>query len=331
MSGIFDLGKLLTAAFSMDGADHIDKAFVRSIYDGTYYSEQTAGFEDVLYAASCLDLLDVDGSQIQLSDTGHGFVRLMSVRGNKIILDGNAAQKQFILGCLDTERVIDVCGAIFGKFQVDYAELPPVWCSRANVFDHREMYMLEIFEDAGIVHRERGLVIVDTCHTDIFSMMRNGVSVNFDAIHARKKQVGDVGEKLTMEYEMKRLAGHGDLADRVEQVSAIDPYAGYDVASFDGPQSGLCHDKFIEVKTTSSIQPRFFWSRNEICKARKYGDRYWIYLWTDIDCSKALRMIQNPYVELFETGKPKPEPTVYLVEKHVLDHTNIVMVEGDTT
>ena len=33
MSGIFDLGKLLTAAFRMDGAGHVDRAFIRSIYD----------------------------------------------------------------------------------------------------------------------------------------------------------------------------------------------------------------------------------------------------------------------------------------------------------
>ena len=304
MSGIFDLGKLLTATFNIGDADHIDTEFVRSIYDRKYYSQQTASFEDVLYAASCLDLLDVNGTRIQLSNTGREFVRLMSVRDGKIMLDRNAAQKQFIRGCLDTERVIDVCSAIFGKFRVNYAELPPAWYSRANVFDHREMYMLEILEDAGIVRREWGLVTVDTGHTDIFSMMRNGVSVNFDAILDRKKQVGDIGEELTMEHEIKRLAGHGDLADRVGQVSVINPYAGYDIESFDGPQSNTCHDRFIEVKATSDIRPKFFWSRNEIRKAREYGDRYWIYLWTDIDRSKKLHKIQNPYVELFETGEP---------------------------
>ena len=328
MSGIFDLGKLLTAAFRMDGAGHVDRAFIRSIYDGTYYSEQTAGFEDVLYAASCLDLLDVDGPRIRLSDTGHGFISLMSVHDNEIILNGNAAQKQFILGCLGTERATNVCGAIFGKFRVNYAELPPVWYSRANVFDHREMYMLEVLEDAGIARRERGLIIVDTGHTDIFSMMRNGMPANLDAILARKRQVGNIGETLAMEYEMKRLAGYGDLVHRVEQVSAIDPYAGYDIASFDGCQSSPYHDRLIEVKATSGTQPRFFWSRNEICKARKYGDRYWIYLWTDIDSSKTLRMIQNPYRELFETGEPRPEPDGYLVEKRVLDHKNIMVAGG---
>ena len=126
MSGIFDLGKLLTATLDISGTNHIDTEFVRSIYDRKYYSQQTASFEDVLYAASCLDLLDVNGTRIQLSDTGREFVRLMSVRDSKIMLDRNAAQEQFIRGCLDTERVIDVCSAIFGKFRVDYAELPPV-------------------------------------------------------------------------------------------------------------------------------------------------------------------------------------------------------------
>ena len=328
MSGIFDLGKLLAAVSRMDGAGLVDKAFVKSIYNGTYYSEQTAGFDDVLYAASYLDLLDVNDTQIRLSETGREFVRLMSVRDNDIILDGNDAQKQFLLDCLDAKHIGDICGAIFRKFRVNYADEPPVWNSRARVFDRNEMYILEILEDAGVVHRNRGLITIDIHHADLFSMMRNSVSVNLDADLERKREVGDIGETLAMEYEMKRLAGHEDLTHRVEQVSRTDPYAGYDIASFDGHLSSRCHDRFIEVKATSGTQPKFFWSRNEIDKARKYSDKYWIYLWTDIEGSKTLRMIQNPYVELFETGEPSPEPASYLVEKRVLDQKNIVIADG---
>ena len=323
MSGIFELSKLLAATSSMDGACPVDRAFVKSIYDSTYYSEQTTGFDDVLYAASCLDLLYVNGTQIRLSETGHGFVKLMSVHDNDIILNGNDAQKRFLLRCLGAKRIGDVCSAIFRKFRVNHADEPPVWNSRACVFDHSEMYILEILEDVGIVHSKRGLIIVNIHHTDLFSKMRNSMSVDLDAVLERKRQVGDVGETLAMEYEIKRLAGHGDLAYRVEQVSRTDPYAGYDIASFDGHMSSRCHDRFIEVKATSGTQPRFFWSSNEVDKARKYGNAYWIYLWTGIDSSKTLHMIQNPYVELFETGEPRPEPASYLVDKQVLDQKNI--------
>ena len=40
--------------------------------------------------------------------------------------------------------------------------------------------------------------------------------------------------------------------------------------------------------------------------------------------SAVLRMIQNPYTELFETGEPQPEPNGYVVDKSVLSHANVV-------
>ena len=39
------------------------------------------------------------------------------------------------------------------------------------------------------------------------------------------------------------------------------------------------YDKLIEVKTTRSSSPRFFWSSNEIKVAQREGEKYWIYLW----------------------------------------------------
>ena len=328
MSGIFDLGKLLAVTYGIDDAQLVSRAFIKSIYDGVYYSEQTACFDSVLYAASCLDLLYVQNAQIRLSKTGREFVQLMSVRGNDILLDGNNEQRQFLFDCLGARRIADACGAIFKKFLVNHADEPPVWNSRAHVFDHNELYILEILEDVGVVYSQRGLITVDDSHTDIFSRMKNSISVDLDVGHERKKQVGDIGEVLTMEYEIKRLSKCEDLPHRVEQVSKTDPYAGYDIASFHGCQSGRYHDMFIEVKATSGVQPRFFWSSNEVDVARKHGDTYWIYLWTDIDGSKTLHRIQNPYARLFETGEPRPEPASYLVDKQILGQKNIIHCDG---
>ena len=60
--------------------------------------------------------------------------------------------------------------------------------------------------------------------------------------------------------------------------------------------SDIEYDKFIEVKTTRSSSPRFFWSSNEIKIAKKEGEKYWIYLWINWNSSKKkLEKIQNPY------------------------------------
>lgn len=331
MSGIFELCKLLAAA-SAAGGGAADRAFVESAYKRTHHSEQAAGFDDVLYAASCMDLLSVGGGRVSATRSGREFVGMMSVKGGKILVDGNPEQRRFLLGRLWSRCMRDACGAIFKKFSVNYAGDPPEWNARAGRFDGREEYLLKILEDAGVVRGSRGIVAVDNSHLQLFSMIRNGVGgaqASSDRTTEGRRRVGELGEKLSLEYEIRRLkeGGSGELADMVKRVSATDPYAGYDIASFDGAGAGR-HDRFIEAKATSGAVPKFFWSLNEARRARELGDAYWVYLWTDVDRgSRSLQMIQNPYRELFETGEPTPDPSGYFVGNLVLDHASVV--EGD--
>lgn len=332
MSGMFELCKVLAAA-SGTGDGPADMAFVESAYERTHHAEQAAGFDDVLYAASCMDLLGVDGGQVSVTRSGREFVGMMPVKGGKMLVDGNFEQKRFLLGCLWSRCMRDACGAIFKKFSINYAGDPPEWNAHAGRFDGRQTYLLKILEDVGVVRGSRGIVAIDNSHLQLFSMIRNGVGgaqASADRTPEGRRRVGDLGEKLSLEYEIRRLeaGGSGELADMVKQVSATDPYAGYDIASFDGAGAGR-HDRFIEVKATSGAVPKFFWSHNEARRARELGDAYWVYLWTDVDrVTRSLRMIQNPYRELFETGEPMPDPSSYFVGNLVLDHASVVEVDG---
>ena len=60
------------------------------------------------------------------------------------------------------------------KFRVNYWVEPPVWNSNANVFDRFESCMLGIFEDLGIVERDRNIVIVGIDNVGIFSVIKTG-------------------------------------------------------------------------------------------------------------------------------------------------------------
>lgn len=329
MSGMFELCKVLAAA-SGTGDGPADRAFVESAYGRTHHSEQAAGFDDVLYVASCMDLLDINGSRVSATRSGREIIGMMPVKGGKILVDGNPEQKRFLLGRLWSKCMRDACGAIFKKFSINYAGDPPEWNARAGRFDGRETYLLKILEDVGVVHGAGGIVAIDNSHLQLFSMIRNGVGdaqASSDHTPEGRRRVGDLGEKLSLEYEIRRLeaVGLGGLADMVKQVSATDPYAGYDIASFDGAGAGQ-HDRFIEVKATSGTVPKFFWSCNEARRARELGDAYWVYLWTDVDrSSRSLQMIRNPYRELFETGEPTPAPSSYFVGNLVLDHASVVV------
>ena len=330
MSTIFELGKILQSAY-YNGSPYTDREFVKIRYEQAYYSEQTTSFDDVLYAAECLELLSTnDDGRISLSKSGREFIAAMTVKDGSVLLNGNDRQKRLLFRCIGTRCMIKVCSAMFQKFSINYSSDPPTWNSYTRVFDKRTAFIMEILEEVGMIHRSNNLVVIDSRHMGLFSAVKNkvlGTHVDWMHLSEYKKRVGDLGESMAMEYEYSRLAGDGwkDLADMVEQSSLIDPYAGYDIKSFDGSGSVKGeHDRFIEVKATVGTRLEFFWSKNEADKALQHGDRYWIYLWTDIEGkARKLHMIQNPYRELFITGDPLPEPADYRVGEDVLSHARL--------
>ena len=323
---VFELNKIISSMSGMNNGK-VGTTVIESVYNGIHYSEQISDFGDVLNSALCFGLLDMDGSNVSATDIGTTFAEMMRIRDGSRVLDGTDEQRKFLVGCLDGARIHEMCGDMLKKFHVNYSIDPPRWNSNANMFDRFELCMLGIFEEIGIVERDRNIVIVGIDNMGIFSVIKNGLPDGIDDLSRRRKDVGDAGETMAIDYEIKRLKDikRDDLSDMVKQVSLVDPSVGYDITSFDGHGSdGSLHDRFIEVKSTTGTTPKFFWSRNEIKVARKRGDRYWIYLWTGVEGSAVLRMIQNPYRELFETGEPKPDPYEYIVGKSVLEHANVV-------
>ena len=320
---IFELNKIMG---SMTGTGKARRAVAEALYNSTHYSEQMSDFGDVLESARCFGLLDMDGDNMSITGRGAAFVGMARVLDGKKMLNGTEGQREFLRRCLDGSLMRKKCGSTFKKFHVNYSADPPVWNSDARKFDQFELCLLTTFREIGIISRDRNILTVGTGSTRMFSSLRNGLPAYADGLSERQQEVGNAGEILAMDHEMKRLAGMGrdDLSDMVKQVSLVDPYVGYDIASFDGDGSkGSHHDRLIEVKSTTGTRPRFFWSRNEVRVAKKHGDAYWIYLWTDVEGSATLHMIQNPYAELFNTGDPKPEPSAYVVDKGVLDHSRM--------
>jgi Domain of unknown function (DUF3883) len=114
----------------------------------------------------------------------------------------------------------------------------------------------------------------------------------FDVILRAMTRNGALGEFIAMEYERKRLvrAGRDNLARMVRWMSKEDVAAGFDIESFeiDGSQ------RFIEVKATASAARRFVITRNEWLVAQAKGERYWIYLVTNVNSSPQVVPLQNP-------------------------------------
>jgi hypothetical protein len=119
----------------------------------------------------------------------------------------------------------------------------------------------------------------------------------------KQKEIGEKAEIATMEYEKKRLRGLGTKEEIINQICRIsipDASAGYDIASFE--KGGTEHDRFIEVKGTTSNTANFYWSENELDVSKKNGDKYFVYLWINVGKpnQELFSMIKNPFHEIIE-------------------------------
>jgi len=132
-------------------------------------------------------------------------------------------------------------------------------------------------------------------------------------IQEAESEQGAAGEVFVLNYEKKRL---GDLvaAGGVKRISDVDVCAGYDIVSRRSASS-QCADRFIEVKTYRG-SPHFYWTANEISKARLFGDQYVLAL---VDYDKIGQngyeptFISNPAIEVLENKGWIYTPTTYSV------------------
>lgn len=165
---------------------------------------------------------------------------------------------------------------------------------------------------------QAGDLVISSEYEDIFVEYQKKHKIGL-SLEKLKKQLenqelqGERAEQFVISYEMKRLEGHPGLP-KIKQISVIDITAGYDILSYNGVESEKL-DRFIEVKSYLG-NPHFYWSQNEIEKAKLYEEKYFIYL---IDASKVddpeyePRIIQNPAADILESGEWILSPTSYMV------------------
>lgn len=110
---------------------------------------------------------------------------------------------------------------------------------------------------------------------------RTILKTDFTVRQKNLKKIGDLGEKLAIEVERRRLIleGRKDLALQIEHVSVTQGDGlGYDILSYERSDSGDYLEKYIEVKaTTGGKNKPFDISINEIRVSDEKGAQYSIY------------------------------------------------------
>lgn len=94
---------------------------------------------------------------------------------------------------------------------------------------------------------------------------------------ARRLEQGREAERLTIEYETKRLSELG-IANRPRWIALDDNTAGYDVQSYDkGPVEPIA--RLIEVKSCAGRAREIFLTRNEWETAVEMAPHYRFHIW----------------------------------------------------
>lgn len=124
-------------------------------------------------------------------------------------------------------------------------------------------------------------------NSKIFSRIRNPEIIKkIDYIEKAKTdaEIGELGEKLALEYEYDRLVNEGrkDLAKQIKRISIKSDAFGYDIESFDIIE-GRYQKVYVEVKTTANkTDVDFQVSRNEIETSNDKNKFYCIFRIYDV-------------------------------------------------
>lgn len=119
-----------------------------------------------------------------------------------------------------------------------------------------------------------------------------------------KKAIGDIGEKLTYQKELKRVKSDGFDSPKscVKWASRISDRYGFDIQSIRGSQFMTSHNKAekiqIEVKSTDANNVksfRFFISKPEWNKALENINSYYFFCWSGINIENDTAQ-NGPYI-----------------------------------
>jgi hypothetical protein len=312
-----ELNKIILLLLTYGGDDGLPMESLISILRNHNFGGQTATATQTVKLARELRLVESTSDHVVATTAGRRF-RALNLSSTYELAPGQA---EFIFDSfIESHSTRDLMRVVLKEFRRDssrgtFVGQLPLRGGRVAAEVATFLRQLEVLDIKGSV------VLVRPEFASRISRLLHPRTVSAEELELRlalRKAQGDKAEQWVVACEQKRLrnAGHIVEADIVEHVSIVDVCAGYDIMSFDGHSSWLSHDRFIEVKSTSGITPRFIWTDNERTTAAELGTKYWIYLLAGFDrfgSVEDLIIIRNPVSELEEGGRLQAEPISYAV------------------
>lgn len=125
-------------------------------------------------------------------------------------------------------------------------------------------------------------------------------------LQENRERIGVIAEIAVLNFEKKRLNRYPELVKRIEHVASKNVLAGYDIKSWsiNLEDKETVQARYIEVKALSH-EENFYWSRNEINKAKDLGSSYFLYMLPVIKNEQFdiqnMKIISNPYDTIFKS------------------------------
>lgn len=126
-----------------------------------------------------------------------------------------------------------------------------------------------------------------------------------------QEEIGKAGEEIAIKHEIARLNKKGviDAEKYIEHISLKNAAAGFDIKTIYAKER-----RYIEVKSSTKLQGKFYISPNEIKTLRRHGENAYLYFVhvsdTKNKIGRVMKEIRNPFGE---TSSPIPlSPALYL-------------------
>jgi hypothetical protein len=299
-----DLKKITSKQFLVLSEVLIESSLTQKEFIETKYSKSAINFDETLNFLQELGLLKIIENNIIINNRYKELLKTLadSKKPEPLI-------KQFLIqNILQTKTSFsEHLNQFLSEFQLvnEQYEFTPTSAQRLRYSDVRNLLM---DSNMVLIDSTETKYIISDHHFLIYSTWKEESKISpeeFLKSQEKKHELGKKAELFIIEYEKKRLSQYPHLIECIEHTATIDVKAGYDIKSFDD----LYDDKneplprFIEVKAVSPWDFKFYWTKNEVDKAKQLDGNYYLYLLPvlsekDFDIN-GLKIIKDPYNNVF--------------------------------
>ncbi len=312
-----DIPKLLHLIKLYEKEKFASRIYVQQTYnDEPVKQARLPNYEEVEKICNELKLLKIETDEIFLTELGEKILECH--KENKI---SEEFKEIFIKESLIQTELGEKIRNTFSKFDTD--ENQNKCCPKEEIYGRFENpEILPLLYELEILLKKHIKVVINPKHASIFSKSQKKMTLKQLEIQLQNwKIIGEIAEEIVLEFEINRLKkeGHIKESEEVKRISEEFVNAGYDIESF-SEHNGNINEIYIEVKGSAEKELDFYWSSNELEKAKKYGEKYWIYFISEVDVKSRLSprepiRIQNPAEIIFNDQLFKIETEKYHITK----------------